>query len=136
MFKVWRDCSCCFANNLEVMEDPGLNQFVAVKGSAPPCGILFDSFDGFLNVEQPLAVISHSGTASRSTRSRMRGRSPCSVTTSTAQPSSSCNSMSEPHVIFGHDDDTLGPAGTDEWMAFVRDSEGNLVGLVEQRTRS
>ena len=43
---------------------------------------------------------------------------------------------SEPHVIFGHDDDTLGPAGTDEWMAFVEDSEGNLVGLVEQRPRS
>lgn len=41
----------------------------------------------------------------------------------------------EPHVIFGHDDDTLGPAGTDEWMAFVLDSEGNLVGLVEQRPR-
>jgi methylmalonyl-CoA/ethylmalonyl-CoA epimerase len=43
---------------------------------------------------------------------------------------------SEPHVIFTHEDDTLGPAGTDEWMAFVRDSEGNLVGLVEQRARS
>lgn len=42
---------------------------------------------------------------------------------------------SEPHVIFGHDDDTLGPAGTDEWQAFVRDTEGNLVGLVEQRPR-
>ena len=42
---------------------------------------------------------------------------------------------SEPHVIFGHDDDTLGPAGTDEWMAFVRDSEQNLVGLVERRAR-
>jgi predicted enzyme related to lactoylglutathione lyase len=39
----------------------------------------------------------------------------------------------EPHVIFSHDDDTLGPTGTDEWQAFVRDSEGNLVGLVEQR---
>jgi methylmalonyl-CoA/ethylmalonyl-CoA epimerase len=39
----------------------------------------------------------------------------------------------EPHVIFRHDDDTLGPAGTEEWMAFVRDPEGNLVGLVEQR---
>ena len=39
----------------------------------------------------------------------------------------------EPHVIFGHDDATLGPAGTEEWMAFVHDSEGNLVGLVEQR---
>lgn len=36
----------------------------------------------------------------------------------------------EPHVIFAHTDDTLGPAGTDEWQAFVRDSEGNLVGLV------
>jgi methylmalonyl-CoA/ethylmalonyl-CoA epimerase len=43
---------------------------------------------------------------------------------------------SEPHVIFGHDDDTLGPAGTDEWMAFVTDPEGNLVGLVEQRPRA
>ena len=42
---------------------------------------------------------------------------------------------SEPHMIFGHDDDTLGPAGTDEWMAFVEDSESNLVGLVEQRPR-
>ena len=41
----------------------------------------------------------------------------------------------EPHVIFSHDDDTLGPAGTDEWMAFVRDTEGNLVGLVEHRPR-
>ena len=37
---------------------------------------------------------------------------------------------SEPHVIFQHQDDALGPAGTDEWMAFVTDSEGNTVGLV------
>lgn len=37
---------------------------------------------------------------------------------------------SEPHVIFTHADDALGPAGTDEWMAFVIDSEGNTVGLV------
>src|SRR3954465_831935 len=29
----------------------------------------------------------------------------------------------EPLLIFGHGDDTLGPAGTDEWMAFVVDSE-------------
>ena len=42
----------------------------------------------------------------------------------------------EPHVIFGHDDDTLGPAGTDEWMAFVKDPDGHLVGLVEQRPRA
>lgn len=41
---------------------------------------------------------------------------------------------SEPHVIFRHEDDTLGPTGTDEWHAFIRDTEGNLVGLVEQLT--
>ena len=38
--------------------------------------------------------------------------------------------VSEPHVIFTHSDDKLGPAGTEERMAFLRDSEGNLVGLV------
>jgi len=38
--------------------------------------------------------------------------------------------QAEPHVIFSHDDDALGPAGTDEWMAFITDSEGNTVGLV------
>lgn len=40
---------------------------------------------------------------------------------------------SGPHIIFTHADDTLGPAGSAEWQAFVRDSEGNLVGLVEHR---
>jgi len=38
--------------------------------------------------------------------------------------------VSEPHVIFTHEDGALGPAGTDEWMAFFTDSEGNTVGLV------
>jgi methylmalonyl-CoA/ethylmalonyl-CoA epimerase len=42
----------------------------------------------------------------------------------------------EPHVIFSHPDDTLGPSGTDEWMAFVRDSEDNLVGLVSRSPRA
>lgn len=36
----------------------------------------------------------------------------------------------EPHVIFSHTDDTLGPAGYDEQMAFTTDPDGNLVGLV------
>ena len=38
--------------------------------------------------------------------------------------------VAEPEVIFRHSDDSLGPAGMDEWMAFVKDSEGNTVGLV------
>jgi methylmalonyl-CoA/ethylmalonyl-CoA epimerase len=40
----------------------------------------------------------------------------------------------EPHVIFTHVDDALGPAGTDEWHAFLRDSEGNLLGLVSHES--
>jgi catechol 2,3-dioxygenase-like lactoylglutathione lyase family enzyme len=38
--------------------------------------------------------------------------------------------VTEPHEIFTHEDDTLGPAGTTEWQAFVLDSEGNTLGLV------
>jgi methylmalonyl-CoA/ethylmalonyl-CoA epimerase len=35
-----------------------------------------------------------------------------------------------PHQIFTHEDETLGPAGHAEWQAFIKDSEGNLIGLV------
>lgn len=38
--------------------------------------------------------------------------------------------VTAPHVIFTHEDDTLGPAGHDEWQAFIKDSEGNTVGLI------
>lgn len=40
--------------------------------------------------------------------------------------------IAEPHVIHHHADDRLGPAGTDEWMAFIKDTEGNTVGLVSR----
>lgn len=43
--------------------------------------------------------------------------------------------VGEPHVIYSHTDDSLGPAGNDEWMAFIRDSEGNTVGLVGYEPR-
>jgi methylmalonyl-CoA/ethylmalonyl-CoA epimerase len=39
----------------------------------------------------------------------------------------------EPHVIFTDDTGLFGPAGLQEWMAFIKDSEGNLVGLASQR---
>ena len=38
--------------------------------------------------------------------------------------------VTEPHAIFTHEDDALGPAGTTEWQAFVTDPEGNQVALV------
>ena len=38
-----------------------------------------------------------------------------------------------PHLIHRDDEGQFGPAGTEEWMAFFRDSEQNLLGLVERR---
>jgi len=38
--------------------------------------------------------------------------------------------LDAPHVIYSHTDGVLGPPGMDEWMAFIRDSEGNTLGLV------
>jgi methylmalonyl-CoA/ethylmalonyl-CoA epimerase len=38
--------------------------------------------------------------------------------------------VAEPRLIFHHEDASLGPAGSDEWMAFIKDSEGNTIGLV------
>lgn len=40
--------------------------------------------------------------------------------------------MTEPHVVFTDTDGTFGPVGQTEWMAFVRDSEGNEVGLASR----
>lgn len=40
--------------------------------------------------------------------------------------------VAAPHVIYHHVDDRLGPTGTDEWMAFIKDTEGNTVGLVSR----
>ena len=42
----------------------------------------------------------------------------------------------EPHRIHVHDGSLDQPAGTEEWMCFLRDSEGNLVGLCERRGAS
>jgi len=39
----------------------------------------------------------------------------------------------DPHLIHRDDDATFGERGVEEWMAFFRDSEGNLVGLDEIR---
>ena len=42
--------------------------------------------------------------------------------------------VDEPQMIFRDANGTFGPAGTEEWMTFFRDSEGNIVGLVERRS--
>jgi methylmalonyl-CoA/ethylmalonyl-CoA epimerase len=39
---------------------------------------------------------------------------------------------SGPHRIFTDADGTFGEPGWEEWMSFIRDSEGNLVGLASR----
>ena len=38
----------------------------------------------------------------------------------------------EPHLIHTDTDGLFGPPGWQEWMAFIRDTEGNLVGLASR----
>lgn len=38
----------------------------------------------------------------------------------------------EPHLIHTDTDGVFGESGWEEWMAFLRDSEGNLVGLASR----
>src|SRR4051794_1068947 len=92
-------------------------------GSAPtgrfdPPGLLFFDLDGtrlLLDANAPASMLYLEVADLRATLERLAGR----VEVDT-----------EPHPIFDHEDDALGPAGTTEWQAFVRDPEGNLVGLV------
>jgi hypothetical protein len=44
-------------------------------------------------------------------------------------PQASC-SITTPGQAPEASDDSLGPAGMDEWMAFLKDSEGNTIGLI------
>jgi hypothetical protein len=39
---------------------------------------------------------------------------------------------SGPHLIHTDADGLFGPAGWQEWMAFIRDTEGNLIGLASR----
>jgi methylmalonyl-CoA/ethylmalonyl-CoA epimerase len=41
--------------------------------------------------------------------------------------------VTEPYVFFRHSDDSLGPAGMDEWLSFIRDSEDNLLALLSHK---
>jgi methylmalonyl-CoA/ethylmalonyl-CoA epimerase len=101
--------------------------YTDLLGAAPsatydPPGLVFFDLDGvrlLLDAAAPSALHYLAVADIDATVARLRGRG--------------VMIESDPHVIFSHEDATLGPAGTDEWQAFVRDSEGNLVGLVEQR---
>ena len=87
-------------------------------GRFDPPGLLFFDLDGtrlLLDANAPSSMLYLEVDDVRSRVEELRGR--VEITT-------------EPHVIFSHEDGSLGPAGTDEWQAFVTDPEGNTIGLV------
>jgi methylmalonyl-CoA/ethylmalonyl-CoA epimerase len=87
-------------------------------GRFDPPGLLFFDLDGtrlLLEANAPSSMLYLQVDDVRTRVEELRGR---------------VEVVSEPHVIFEHEDDALGPAGTAECQAFVTDSEGNTVGLV------
>jgi methylmalonyl-CoA/ethylmalonyl-CoA epimerase len=101
----------------------------ALLGSEPralfdPPGLLFFDLDGvrlLLEAGAPSSLLYLSVPDVRKSAEELRDRG--------------VEIVAAPQVIFSHTGDELGPAGTDEWMAFIRDSEGNTVGLVSQLPR-
>jgi len=91
-----RHMASCFPDDLKVVDDPRLDQLITLKGGSTLGGLLFNATDGFLDIPQPLKIVSHRDTASRSTRGRIRSRNPLTVTTSTSQWRSACRSTSNP----------------------------------------
>ena len=41
--------------------------------------------------------------------------------------------VGEPHLIHRDEAGQFGPAGEEEWMTFLRDPSGNMIGLIERR---
>jgi methylmalonyl-CoA/ethylmalonyl-CoA epimerase len=89
-----------------------------------PPGLLFLDLDGVRLLHEagaPSSLLYLSVPDVRNSVAELRGRG--------------VEIIAAPQVIFSHTTDELGPAGTDEWMAFIRDSEANTVGLVSQLPR-
>src|SRR2546422_10913467 len=86
LFKVLRDISGCFADDLEMVNDPILDQLISDIPVASLRSVFLNSINTLENVEQPLLIPIHSGIASLSARARIRSFKLFSVKTSTLRP--------------------------------------------------
>ncbi len=100
--------------------------YADVLGAAPvarfdPPGLLFFDLDGvrlLLDRAAPPALLYLRVDDVRTFLDRLRGRGVAIE--------------SEPHLIHTDTDGLFGEPGTEEWMGFFRDSEGNLVGCASR----
>jgi hypothetical protein len=75
----------CFADDLNVMNHPGVDQFVFLEDVLASLCIPFDTFNRVDYVLKALAIIPHKAIASFNTCFRIGGRSPRSEATSTGR---------------------------------------------------
>ena len=102
--------------------------YTDVLGAAPvarfdPPGLLFFDLDGvrlLLDKGAPPALLYLRVDDVRTFLDSLRGRG--------------VPIESEPHLIHTDDDGLFGEPGTEEWMGFFRDSEGNLVGCASRHS--
>ncbi|WP_423181329.1 VOC family protein [Arthrobacter sp. NyZ413] len=94
------------------------------SGRFDPPGLLFFDLDGtrlLLDRGAPTALIYLDVADVRSLLDEFRTRG--------------TRILQDAQLVHRHSDNSLGPAGTDEWMAFIEDSEGNTLGLVTRYQR-
>lgn len=81
-----------FAKDLEMVNDPGLNQLVADERRPPSSRVLLNAVDRLERILEPFSLSPQSALASRRSRSRTLGLRPREDTTSTETPSKAFNS--------------------------------------------
>jgi len=62
---LFRETSSRLADQLQMTENPDLDEFVTLEGCPPASRVPIDPVDGIENIEQPLAIIPQRATASR-----------------------------------------------------------------------
>ena len=62
---LFRETSSRFADQLQVTENPDLDEFVTLEGVPPASRMSIDPGDGIEDTDQPLPIIPHRATASR-----------------------------------------------------------------------
>ena len=75
----------CFADNLDMVNHPGMNEFVFLEDGPTSLRIPFDPLDGIKDILQASAIIPHKAIASLRTSFRIGWRSPRSEATSTGR---------------------------------------------------
>jgi len=83
--KSWSGLTGCLADDLNVMNHPGVDEFVFLKYAPTALRILLNPFDGIKNILRASAIIPHKAIASFRTSLLSGWRRPRSEATSTGR---------------------------------------------------